>query len=104
MAPGKDRDQIARLLQDWGCQLTLADSPTPLPSAFDVVICDQSFLKQLKDVLVGHEATAVILVGEARDPALAECMTSASLPLPLRPARLRALLHHLLVAENGSDS
>ena len=103
-SPGPERDSLAALLRGWGCyvaeisdervfQLTL-ESGTP-----QLVVCDDSRLVTFLPCLEAVNADfALVVLGApsgdgADDPLLRPAHRLAK---PLRPARLRALLNHLL--------
>ena len=92
---------IGRLLQGWGYepQCACADDELPLllASRPAVLICDVVCLNQVGAALRGLvQAPLLILIGGDEKNPFAESPIAGRLTMPLRPARLRALVHHLL--------
>jgi signal transduction histidine kinase len=86
---------ICSLLDAWGYERHCACSDEELATMLDLepaaVLCDAGSLPSLKENLNGRGKTPLlVLLGEHAEE------VDARLPLPLKPARLRALLHHLL--------
>ncbi len=92
---------LAKLLKGWGCRIIhpLEGTQTEYPSAPrpQVVICDEASYAQASNAIrTGPEPEPIlILIGEGA-PRQDRPAAAAQLVLPLRPARLRALLQHLL--------
>ena len=96
--------EICDLLDAWGYERACACSDEELPELLGskpaVVICDGILLNNVARHLVGLDAMPrLIVLGEATDPLPPGISIEARLASPTRPARLRALLHHLLLTE-----
>ncbi len=95
---------ICDLLDAWGYERECACSDEELPQLLRsrpaVVICDGVLLnnvaRHLADLSVSPR---LIVLGEIADPLPPGVSVEARLSSPARPARLRALLHHLLQTE-----
>jgi len=100
------------LIASWGCRVLSAKSAdeaialcTEADWPPDVAICDPLFdgggdgLETAQRLRAHHPAIAIVLIGSEVDPILltrAQQKGYTVLHKPVRPARLRALLHHLL--------
>lgn len=87
--------ETCNLLDAWGYERHCACSDDELSGLLDLepaaVLCDAENLSLIKEHLNGRSnAPLLVLLGEDAEG------VDAQLPLPLKPARLRALLHHLL--------
>ena len=93
---------VCALLDAWGYERHCAGSDDELSSLLSdepaAVICDTMTLSAVAKHLPDNQnPPLVITLGENKSAADIAIQVDASLSLPLRPARLRALLHHLLV-------
>jgi nitrogen-specific signal transduction histidine kinase len=98
--------EICDLLDAWGYQRECACSDDELPRLLDnkpaILICDAALLNTVAQHLGESVAEPrLIVLGEAGEPAPEALNIAARLPTPARPARLRALLHHLLLTEDS---
>ncbi len=93
-----DRDSLTALLRGWGCSVIEARRPGEIAAALarghaDVIVCDDCCYDEARRELDGTAAPPpLVLIGEAPPGAA----PAGRLAKPLRPARLRALLRHLL--------
>ncbi|MBL8488666.1 MAG: PAS domain S-box protein [Rhodocyclaceae bacterium] len=94
-------EAMARLcgkMMEWGCQVTAVAEPseaTHLVPASDLVVCDGTLLAALAGAVPTDGRTVPLLV--VGDPdAAAGWPAAAQIAKPVRPAKLRALLQHLL--------
>lgn len=90
-----DCREACNLLDAWGYERHCACSDEELPKLLDLepaaVLCDSAGLSTIKVQLAGRShRPLVVILGDDEES------VDAQLPLPLKPARLRALLHHLL--------
>jgi len=69
-----------------------------------VLICDAAVLDEAARQIahLSHRPLLVVL-GDTQDRPTPEVPVDARLPSPLRPARLRALLHHLLLEDDAEE-
>lgn len=99
-------DSLCRLLSSWGCDVTCtqtgAQAAMQLAAPPDLVICEDdrcceavSFVKAVAD---SGEAPALIMIGDIPPDIEAEATKQSAIRLakPMRPAKLRALMRHLL--------
>lgn len=101
---GPASESLAGLLRDWGYLVYVADSEDALSLAFtsepaDVVVCDEprcsDLFIQLRERRMAR--TPVLVMGALPDEqACSDIYVAGSLSKPLKPARLRSLLRHLL--------
>jgi signal transduction histidine kinase len=102
---GEDRANVCDLLESWGCRIECADNY----SGYDediitrptLVICDASHVAVANGFVSSFEAEPPLLIvlGEASG----QVPSAHVLALPLRPARLRALLQQLLHGTDGDE-
>ena len=98
-AGGSACDSLCELLRTWGylprCVVTAEKLQQALQQAPALILCEADFAGLLGPVLAtaATRPAPVIVLGDGTSPGLE---ADATLPLPVRPARLRALLHHLL--------
>jgi len=98
-------DAIYRLLASWGypCEGTVgiervADIVSRGP---DLLICEAELLEEVSRVLGDIEHQPLMVVVGASEADIPPGLTvDGRLSRPVRPARLRALLHHLLIEES----
>ncbi len=103
---------LAAQLRGWGYQVYIADSLDAVDYALmsappDVVICDDDQMETLNAALTHElsELPSVVLLGEAPQEAVSEkFILAGQLSKPLRPARLRALLQHLMEERAAAQS
>ncbi len=102
-----ERASLCNLLEGWGCRAACAADMAEVEESTrcrpDVLICDEERLPAATDFIDRHpdktQLPILILLGEtSRMVAVNTGLTYAQLALPLRPARLRALLQQLLQA------
>jgi signal transduction histidine kinase len=99
--------EICNLLDAWGYERHCACSDEELAGLLDgepaAVICDRASLPGIAAHLPGRgEPPLLVAIDEGGGGATEMAIpVSARLSLPFRPARLRALLHHLLVEVEG---
>jgi PAS domain S-box-containing protein len=95
------QSSLVSLLRGWGCRVGEADSPSLLKSILeselpDLILCED---RQIAALLASLESIAiappVVLLGESPSEEL-RGRIAGRLGIPLRPARLRALVQHLL--------
>ncbi len=101
----KLRTEISELLTGWGYDVVASDiEPAvllPKEILADVIICDLTALDKLQKqpspyTVRGDVRPAIIVFGEPTVATSTTDMTETLLSLPLKPAKLRALLLHLL--------
>jgi anti-sigma regulatory factor (Ser/Thr protein kinase)/CheY-like chemotaxis protein len=106
-------DSLCRMLGSWGCRVTWAETGTEaalkLAAPPDLILCEDECcgeaLPFAKAMTAAGAAPAIIVLGHA--PA---ALPEASLPggrvkqlvKPVQPAKLRALMHHLLEEAEGT--
>ena len=96
-------DSLCRLLASWGCEVTLAETGTKaamlLAATPDLVICEDDLCREavpfVKAMAASGGTPTLIMIGNAQ-AASAEGMALVRLSKPLKPAKLRALMRHLL--------
>jgi signal transduction histidine kinase len=99
---------ICHLLDAWGYERHCACSNDELSILLDeepaAVICDSASLAEIAAQLPGRgKAPLLVTIDDSAEaPADTATPVAARLSQPFRPARLRALLHHLLVEEEGA--
>lgn len=99
-----EANSLAVQLRGWSYQVYIADSLDAVDYALavsppDVVICDDDRMETLNAALQSDVAAqpSVVLLGDATQEAHSEkFILAGQLSKPLRPARLRALLQHLM--------
>ena len=104
---------LCRLLASWGCDVTCtqtgAQAAVQLAAPPDLVICEDdrcreavSFAKAMAD---SGEAPALIMIGDTPPDVEAEAasLNAIRLAKPMRPAKLRALMRHLLEEARASS-
>ena len=96
---------ICNLLDAWGYERECACSDEELPKlmASDpaIVICDPPSLGQVAKYLpLATHSPLLLAVGEEAELTDLSIKVDARLSAPARPARLRALLHHLLLEDD----
>lgn len=109
---GKDGDtgnSLRRLLASWGCHVTLvqatADVAELLATPPDLMLCESNALDLalpcVRRLIAAGSRPALILIGESavKEPAELDGAHTMRLPAPVQPAKLRALMHHLLDEE-----
>jgi signal transduction histidine kinase len=98
---------ICNLLDAWGYERHCACSNDELADLLEdepaAVICDSVSLQAIADHLPGRGVPPLLVaIDDADDKGAATAIpVDARLSLPFRPARLRALLHHLLVEDES---
>ena len=102
-----ERRELLGMLESWGYPCDQAGADTGLADVLehrpDVVICLSECLPALAQKLDGVEhPPLVIAVGVAEDGIPPGLTVDGRLNRPVRPARLRALLHHLLIEESDA--
>jgi two-component system, sensor histidine kinase len=96
---------ICSLLDAWGYQRHCACSDDELPTLMAdepaAIICDAVSLEAVAAHLSGRgDRPLIVALGNDGDVTGSAVPVDAQLSTPVRPARLRALLHHLLVEEH----
>lgn len=96
---------ICNLLDAWGYERECACSDEELPQLLAnqpaVLICDAISLDKVAESLADLARPPLLVVlGETSDKATPGVRIDGRLSLPPRPARLRALLHHLLLEDD----
>lgn len=101
--------EVCAYLDSWGyqheCLCSADDTRGFLDRQPALLICDAASLPQLPEKTGSPTAVGRILVlgdGPSGDPA--DLPIAGRIPLPLRPARLRAFLHHLLHEEEEAQA
>jgi PAS domain S-box-containing protein len=109
---GAELDSLGRLIRNWGYHVMCAGDESLLRSHMavmpDIVVCDECLIDSLGRTLAGRPRPRpqVVLVGELpTGTAIPGLFFDGRLAKPVKPGRLRALLHHLLeeAAENAGD-
>ena len=113
-------ESLHSLLSAWECDVIAAASLPELLSALDtdrspdVLVCDYRLQGDLTGLeanatvrKAGHDiATTIVISGDTSAPTLDQ-VRSAGFPLlhkPVRPAKLRALMHRLVAHPSGDDT
>jgi hypothetical protein len=102
-------NSICNLLDAWGyerfCICSLDDLRRFLAQAPALLICDAASLATISAELpaIDHPPKMVVL-GDASKDSVPGLRIEGWTSLPLRPARLRALLHHLLHEEEEEQA
>lgn len=102
----EQRRLLCDLLDDWNYERECPDSSDELPKSMATgpaaVICDAALLGDVATHLAGLAIPPrVIALG---DSAESPVPVTAHLPVPVRPARLRALLRHILTESEEASS
>jgi PAS domain S-box-containing protein len=97
---------ICNLLDAWGYERECACSDAELPAILarepSVLICDGSLLGEVARALAAtRKPPLLVVLGEDRGQVPPGLEIDGRLASPPRPARLRALLHHLLLEEEA---
>jgi anti-sigma regulatory factor (Ser/Thr protein kinase) len=95
---------VCSLLDAWGyqheCNLGSDDLSALIAARPDLLICDVELLEEAARCLSAIQDPPLLVIAGDRDFSLPPGLTiDGRLPRPIRPARLRALLHHLLLEE-----
>lgn len=98
--------ELCDMLDSWGYEHECADGVADVPRLLEhtpaLMLCDADLLELVAPYLSAvSEVPRVVALGDGKLPA--NVKTDGHLPMPLRPARLRALLHHLLM-EQGEEA
>ena len=109
---GEDQESgnnLCRLLATWGCQVTLVQAATDaarLPATPpDLMLCENNALHLalpfVRHLIASGSHPALILIGESvvKEPPELDGAHVVHLSAPVQPAKLRALMHHLLDEE-----
>lgn len=103
MTPAGDDSNALQLLQGWGYRVREANTVEAAREALAVatpavVICDEALCAPLLDHLRDQAMTQlpVLVMGRLEEDAGADIYVAGNLSKPLKPARMRALLRHLL--------
>ena len=103
---------LSRQLVVWGCDISFLSPASEIRLAslllFDLVLCNARRFEALSSQLKAAETTKdlppVIVIGDRDDaPAIPEGLRIAFLAEPFQPAKLRALLQHLLHGEDPTN-
>lgn len=106
-------ESLGNLVENWGYRVLRADNERlmrlRLGASPEVVICDDGCFAALQDALTKRPPPRpqVILVGDQPAPGnRLKLYIDGRIAKPVRPARLRALLHHLLeeAGESGEQA
>ncbi len=106
--------ELMQMLRQWGytvlsCQASeVAQAFGPDPTPLDLIVCDRSCVDQISQIPGSRRVSEVPLIcitdeEEAPDPGRYQIQYS-SLTAPVKPARLRALILHLLMQKDETDS
>jgi signal transduction histidine kinase len=95
---------ICNLLDAWGYERECACSDEELPALLEhepaAIICDDVSLDHIASLLPQSDPRPLLVVlGDGAEAGDQSITVDARLSLPPRPARLRALLHHLLLED-----
>lgn len=107
---GENRANTCDLLEKWGCHIDYADGHSKHAEKIDrkpaLVICDTHHIAIARGFVDSFQASPPLLIvlGEIPDEMAGTVPPTNVLALPLRPARLRALLQQLLQAANDDAS
>lgn len=102
----EQRRLLCDLLDDWNYERECPDSSAELPKSMATgpaaVICDAALLGDVATHLAGLASPPrIIALGDSTESPVP---VTAHLPVPVRPARLRALLRHLLAESEEASS
>jgi CheY-like chemotaxis protein len=102
-AAASELESLGNLVENWGYRVLRAGDEGRLRAHMaampDMVVCDESLIKGLAQAIAGRPRPRpqVVLVGDPQDKQLpANFFLDGRLSKPIKPGRLRALLHHLL--------
>lgn len=104
-SPGDEADALVSMIESWGYPCACAEASSAIAAGLhqgtDVVICFGECLATLSALIenIDHPPL-VVLVGASDATIPSGMMVDGRLNRPIRPARLRALLHHLLIEES----
>jgi PAS domain S-box-containing protein len=103
-------EELCAMLEAWGYEHTCTHSAEGLPKLLEdepaLLMCDADLMaRSAKYLSVMPEPPLLVCLGSYDEKTMPSLKIDGHLPPPLRPARLRALLHHLLMeqAETGDD-
>ncbi len=105
---GPTCEAVCTLLDSWGyqhqCSLGKDDLPAVIASRPDLLICDAELLEEAARCLSALQDPPLLVIAGDGDINLPPGLTiDGRLTRPIHPARLRALLHHLLLEEAEPD-
>lgn len=95
-------ESLGNLIESWGYRVLRANDEGQLRKHMaampDVVVCDESLIKGLVHSLAGRpRRPQAVLVGDMEETELpGSFVLDGRLAKPIKPGRLRALLHHLV--------
>jgi PAS domain S-box-containing protein len=97
-------ESLGALLRSWGCYVSEAHDADEITVAMedelpDVIVCDDccyAATRRQMELIDAAERPPLILIGQIAEDGSDRFAISGRLPKPVRPARLRALLRHLL--------
>lgn len=100
------RRDLCELLDSWNyegdCPETNEELAQSLARNPAVLICDAALFGQAAaQTPASADPPPIIVLGDQENAPAGSAPVAGRLPLPLRPARLRALLHHLLIEGQG---
>lgn len=93
---------LGNLLEAWGYRVLRAGSAPQmrihLAAMPDIIICDDAFIDELAQALAGRPRPRprLVMIGDSASSSPLPLFLDGRLAKPLKPGRLRALLHHLL--------
>lgn len=98
-------NDICNMLDTWGYERMCACSDDELrqllADATALIICDAASLRNISgEVAALEHPPATVMLGEVSEGGIPGLRIDGRISLPVRPARLRALLHHLLHEED----
>lgn len=101
-------ESLAKLVETWGYRVLRATDEGQLRKHMaampDMVVCDDSLIKSLSLAIAGRPRPRpqVVLIGDPEDKRMPlGFFLDGRLSKPIKPGRLRALLHHL--ADEGAE-
>ena len=92
---------LGNLLETWGYRVLRAGSAkllrTHMAAMPDIVVCDENFIDDVVQALAGRPRPRprVVMIGDVLGKPPQQLFLDGRLSKPLKPGRLRALLHHL---------
>jgi two-component system, sensor histidine kinase len=94
--------ELCEMLDSWGYEHLCVDGVDEVPRLLEqspaLMLCDVRLLQPVADYLsVMAAAPLLVVLGESKEQTAIKI--DGQLPMPLRPARLRTLLHHLLMEQ-----
>lgn len=95
-------ESLGNLIESWGYRVLRANDAGQMSRHMaampDVVVCDESLIKDLAQSLAGRRRRPqAVLVGDLEEAGLpGNFILDGRLAKPIKPGRLRALLHHLV--------